>query len=325
MPRAHTFRTVILLAIVPTAHIVIGCSLPTPSHPIVIPTIQSPAKVISDEERKVAAAHMRAYKQRQRSKRIALAENTGPGHSEAADAARRAKRNQEKRQAEEQDRKAAQKKAEAEVSFKPVQYCGRLHPEAQYMTAPDEDGTMYWMPKQVGDFADFASCFNQRYGGAFAPHDFRPCNSIPGISEDDRIKCLVDEERPVPRSWCGDVFNVNKNFDIWMRCTNEFRVLDNMRLVERSKPKTTAEMKQDEQDFMENASAYARDHYRACILQSPQRTDAVRQGCRDLARGSEKLSKSLHDFIQNFDKEMLREDNPLRDVPSRLTSPEGTY
>ena len=226
--------------------------------------------------------------------------------------------------------------AEAKASSEPHQLCIDLHPEAHYMAPPDEEGTMHFLDKQVADFEDFASCFNQRYGGAFAAQDFRPCNSIPGISETDRLECLFNEERPRPRQWCNKRFDYERKkrknaFDRWRHCTNEINVLSGLTRMEPDKPKTAVEMKQDERDFMENASAYARESYRGCILQLARQTDAARQSCRDFARGAAEVSKSLHDFIENFDEEMLRkeeqlrEESPLHRIPSRLDSPAGTY
>ena len=215
---------------------------------------------------------------------------------------------------------------QAKVSSEPDQLCADLHPEAHYMTPPDKDGAIHFLDKQIADFAGFASCFNQRYGGVFAAHDFRPCNSIPGISETDRLECL-SEERPSPRQWCDEKFDYERKnerkiaFDRWRHCTNELNVLSGLARMEPNKPKTAAEMRRDEQDFMENASAYARDHYRACILQFARQTDTARQSCRDLSRGSEELSKMLNDLI----KEPSHEESPVHRVPSRLTSPEGTY
>ena len=295
MPRAHTSRTVIPLAVILSGQIAIGCSMPTPSRPIVIPTIKSPAKVISAEEREARAAYMRAYNERQRLKRITLAENTGPAYSEEADAERRSRRNQEKRQAEEQAKRAAREGAEAKLSLEPEELCADLHPDAHYMTPPDEDGTVYWVPKEVADFANFASCFNQRYGGAFAPQDFRPCNSIPGLSEADRLDCVFNEERPSPRQWCNDKFDYGRKGApaSWRHCTNELYVLNGLPRTEPKQPKTAGEMRQDEREFMETASAYARRHYRACILQFAKPSNVARQSCRDLARGSEELSKKL--------------------------------
>ena len=175
----------------------------------------------------------------------------------------------------------------------PKELCAELHPEAKHMTPPDEEGTSRSLKKPVEDFTGFASCFYQRYGGAFAAQDFRPCNSIPGISETDRLQCLFDEERPRPRKWCSTRFPASRYLDMWLQCTNEFSVLENRTPLEKTRPKTPIEMKQDEQDFIENASAAARDHYRACILQFTQQSAVVRQGCRDHARSSEKLLKLL--------------------------------
>lgn len=123
--------------------------------------------------------------------------------------------------------------------------CAELHPEAKYMTPPDEEGTRRWFAKQVEDFSGFASCFDKRYGGAFAAEDFRPCNSIPGVSEDDRVKCLAEkanEERLMPEQWCSTRFDSGRDYDMWLKCTNEFQALNDMPLLKRSRPKTPAEM-----------------------------------------------------------------------------------
>ena len=77
---------------------------------------------------------------------------------------------------------------------------------------------------------------------------------------------------------------------------NEFFALEDMPLLEKTHPKTLLEMKQDEQDFVENASAVARDSYRACILQFTQQSAVQRQGCRDIARSHEELMDALRGF-----------------------------
>ena len=121
----------------------------------------------------------------------------------------------------------------ANVSSGPDQLCGNLHPEAKYMTPPDENGTMRWMPKDVADFVNFASCFNERYGANFAPEDFRPCNSIPGISEDDRFQCIFGERGNKARSnWCSDKFRRDhmhrKDIRILNQCWDEFNLMDGL-------------------------------------------------------------------------------------------------
>ena len=178
----------------------------------------------------------------------------------------------------------------------PNELCANLHPEAKYMTPPDKEGTQRYLAKQVEDFSGFASCFDQRYGGAFAAQDFRPCNSIPGISQKDRLHCIVNKERPKPREWCSTRFSPRRHLDMWRQCMNEFFALEDMPLLEKTHPKTPLEMKQDEQDFVENASAVARDSYRACILQFTQQSAVQRQGCRDIARSHEELMDALRGF-----------------------------
>ena len=118
----------------------------------------------------------------------------------------RAKR--EKYGAERKTKKKTESTVVLNVSASPSdkqseKYCVDLYPEAKYMTLPDEEGTSHWIDKKIEDFSGFASCFNQRYGGAFAAQDFRPCNSIPGISQKDRLHCIVNKERPKPREWCS--------------------------------------------------------------------------------------------------------------------------
>ena len=79
-------------------------------------------------------------------------------------------------------------------------YCAELHPEAKYMTPPDSKGTRRWEKKPLKDFRNFAECFNRRFGTSLLPRDFRPCNSIPGLSERNRIKCIKNKPRLM--SWC---------------------------------------------------------------------------------------------------------------------------
>ena len=144
----------------------------------------------------------------------------------------------------------------------------------------------------------------------------------PGLSEADRLDCVFNEERPSPRQWCNDKFDYGRKGApaSWRHCTNELYVLNGLPRTEPKQPKTAGEMRQDEREFMETASAYARRHYRACILQFAKPSNVARQSCRDLARGSEELSKKLHDFTED----LLRKENPLHGTPERLTSPDET-
>ena len=184
----------------------------------------------------------------------------------------------------------------------PKELCAQLHPEAKYMTPPDAEGTQRWVKKPVEDFSGFASCFNQRYGGAFAAQDFRPCNSVPDITEAERLRCLFNEERPKPSQWCSERFSRKPDINpgMWTQCTNEFLMLDDMALLEQDRPKTAAEMEQDEQAFAENASARARHNYRACILQFSRPSAMTRQSCRDVARSSDDLQRLFEEIAENF-------------------------
>ena len=216
---------------------------------------------------------------------------------EFRDSMAKAEAERKRSEAERKAREAAKTKAReaAKATRQADKLCAELHPEAKYMTPPDEEGTQRWFPKQVEDFAGFADCFHRRHGGAFAAEDFRPCNSIPGITETERFDCLLDDQRPNPRQWCSSKFDSDGDYDSWKQCTNELLALDSMPLLT-DREKTADEMREDEQDFLESASSEIRSHYRGCIAQFPRPNDKQRQFCRDNARFPEKLRELLEEF-----------------------------
>ena len=245
-------------------------------------------------------------------------------HRSIQDKLRAFRAQREKYEAERKTKKKTESTVVLNVSASPSdkqseKYCADLYPEAKYMTPPDEEGTSHWIDKRIEDFSDFASCFHERYGGAFGAEDFRSCNSIPNVSETERAQCL-SEERPDPQQWCWErFFDNSRDVEMWRQCVNEFAALEDRDLLEPDIPKTPEEMRQDEEQFIANASSSLKDEYRSCILQMPRQTDEIRQQCRDFARGTVKLLKALRVFSEGLEEE------PRFRAPAQMPSPENTY
>ena len=139
------------------------------------------------------------------------------------------------------------------MAFEEPSLCADLHPEANYMTPPDEEGTQHFLKKPRGDFVDVAACFNRRYGTELPVEAFWPCNSIPGLNEDERLACLSDGKRPeLSFSTCGDRFDLRRDYAMWKRCTNDQYALMRLGLTI-DLPRITAAVIQHELDIVRHA------------------------------------------------------------------------
>ena len=200
------------------------------------------------------------------------------------------------------------------MAFEEPSLCTDLHPEANYMTPPDEEGAQHFLKKPRGDFVGVAACFNGRYGAELPVEAFWPCNSVPGLSEDERLACLSDDNRPeLTFSTCGDKFDLRRDYAMWKRCTNDQYALMRIGLTI-DLPRITAAVIQHELDIARRTGEREVMECTARLLEF-EYSEGAAQMCVRLYRGVDfcKLTDGAEiiDRLTTVSSEWMRKAKPL--------------